>query len=109
MRKLSGRARLWMLCAFVVWAFGAWWTVTNLGLPPQTATKNEACFAGYARPSVEFVERCLADPAVEAQAREHYLADSHKIFGVVVAFWLVLPFVSGLAVIWIIRLWRSRG
>jgi hypothetical protein len=100
---LSGWAWLWIGLTLAVWAYGAWWTLTNIGMPPMTATANEAClYTGFGTPAGDAVDQareCLADPAIEARARERYLADMRFEYAVVVGFWLLLPIVPGL-VIW---------
>jgi hypothetical protein len=96
--------RAWIVLALIVWVIGAWWTLTAIGLPPQTATKNEACFylIGTApNDHAEYVRRCLADPGIEA-------AGARQLFAMVVGFWFLLPIVPGL-VIWLIAMaWKAR-
>lgn len=108
---MSRWIRAWIAVALVVWAIGAWWTLTALGLPPETATKNEVCLyvVGTApNDHLEYVRRCLADPAVEAEARERYLSGMRQLFAMVVGFWFLLPIVPGV-IIWLIAMaWKAR-
>jgi hypothetical protein len=103
--------RAWIVVALIVWVIGAWWTLTAIGLPPQTATKNEACFfvVGTApNDHAEYVRRCLADPAIEAEARERYLSFAREMFAMVVGFWFLLPIVPGIAIWLIAMVWKAR-
>lgn len=103
--------RAWIVIALIVWVIGALWTLTAIGLPPETASKNAACFhfVGTApNDHAEYVRRCLADPVVEAEARERYLSGLRQIFAMVVGFWFLLPIVPGVF-IWLIALaWKTR-
>lgn len=74
---LSWGTRFWIILTLRGWAYGGWWTLTNLGLPPQTATAAEAYnfYVGTAPNEFpEYVRQCLADPAIEAGARGRYLS-----------------------------------
>jgi hypothetical protein len=93
---------LWLGLAVAVWTYGGWWTLTYLGLPRQTATAEEACnfYVGTAPNNFgEYVRQCLADPAIEAGARQRYLSFDHELWWLQVWFWILLPIVPLLLVL----------
>lgn len=96
MKRLSAWTRLWLLFTLLVWSIGGWWCATNLRWPPTTVTAEAACsyYIGTA-PNDHFdhVRRCLADPAIEAEARERYLSNARDFFFLFTLPWVFAPFV----------------
>ena len=109
--RLSGWTRLWAVVTIVVWLAGLSWTIVETGFPPLSATAREACgWSGIATAPNNFDEiqsRCLADPAIQSEARTHYFSDKWQLFGILAAFWLVLAMVAGLVAVFISWLGRK--
>lgn len=111
LRSLSIWMRVWLAVVLIVWAIGAFWTVINVGMPPLTVSRDEACsyYLGTApNDHLDYVRRCLSDPLIEAGARERYLSSERQLWAIVVGFWLLLPLVPGLLVWLVVAAWKIR-
>lgn len=103
--------RAWIALTLVVWIIGAWGTLTTMGLPPLSVTRDEACsyyFGTAPNDHLDYVRRCLADPLIEAEARERYFRIERELWAMIVGFWLLLPIVPGV-VVWLLAIaWKAR-
>jgi len=105
--RFSGRTRVWAVVTIVVWVAGLSWTTVKTGLPPLSATAHQACdwygFGTSPNPDVidKYRSRCLAYPAVQAQARSRYFSDRWQLFAILAALWGVLAMCAGFVAVFI--------